>query len=199
MPKLPQRLVHANKKIQLAPEILVNDLERVYLGLKRWKLEVEKETDNTFNSIPNAEQNVFSASNVPPLNSEFILIGRRHLRDNNSWMHNHEKLMRGHNRCTAMINPDDAARLNISDKEIVKISSRVGTIHIPAELTNQIMQGVVSIPHGYGHHRAGTHLDVAEKYAGVSLNDLTDEKIIDTLTGNAAFNSVRVGVEKVNK
>ncbi len=180
-PQLPQKLIHADKKIQLAPEILVNDLERVRadFGFRISDLEF------------------CSVSEIQNPKSDFTLIGRRHLRDNNSWMHNHDKLMRGHNRCTAMINPDDAARLNINDKDILKISSRVGTVNIPAELTNQIMQGVVSIPHGYGHNRTGTQLDVAEKYAGVSLNDLTDEKVIDTLTGNAAFNSVRVVVEKV--
>ena len=181
LPQLPQRLVHADKKIQLAPEILANDLVRVKSDMEHRKSAIENITIN----------------HQPSTINHFTLIGRRHLRDNNSWMHNHDKLMRGHNRCTAMMHPEDAAFLNISDKDIVKISSRVGTVNIPAELTDQIMRGVVSIPHGYGHNRIGTKLDVAEKYAGVSLNDLTDERVIDTLTGNAAFNSVLVGIEKI--
>ncbi len=184
--QLPQRLVHADKKIQLAPKILVDDLERVKSDME------QRTTDNGQRTTDNGKNN----TQYPIPNTQFTLIGRRHLRDNNSWMHNHDKLMRGHNRCTAMIHPEDAMRLNISDKDIVKISSRVGTIQIPAELTDQIMRGVVSIPHGYGHNRVGTKLDVAEKYAGVSLNDLTDERVIDTLTGNAAFNSVMVVIEK---
>jgi anaerobic selenocysteine-containing dehydrogenase len=163
---LPNRLLTENKRINLAPEVLVKDLHR----LKTEALTVSED---------------FS----------FALIGRRHLRDNNSWLHNSERLVKGKNRCTLLINALDAERLNLQNKQMVKVSSRVGTIEIPCEITENIGRGVVSIPHGYGHGRAGVKLDTAKKYAGVSLNDLTDERVLDELTGNAAFSNVRVRLE----
>jgi anaerobic selenocysteine-containing dehydrogenase len=125
---------------------------------------------------------------------QFWLIGRRHLRDNNSWMHNSAKLMKGKNRCTLLINPVDAKLLGLKEHENAVVTSRVGRVEIPVEISADIMPGVVSIPHGYGHHRKGTKLNIAEKYAGVSINDLSDEKVIDKLTGNSAFSAVRVSV-----
>jgi anaerobic selenocysteine-containing dehydrogenase len=165
---LPNRLIHENKRINLAPEILVKDMERVRKALKNSTL------SNDF---------------------EFLLIGRRHLRDNNSWMHNSERLIKGRNRCTLMIHPADATRLNIENQSTVKVSSRVGSVEIPVEITDEMKQGVVSMPHGYGHARKGVQLDIATKHAGVSINDLTDDYIIDELTGNAAFSNVAVRVE----
>jgi anaerobic selenocysteine-containing dehydrogenase len=130
-------------------------------------------------------------------NSEFPfqLIGRRHLRDDNSWLHNSERLMKGKNRCTLLINSADANELNLANNQVVKVSSRVGSVKIPCEITENIARGVVSIPHGYGHSREGVKLDIAINYAGVSINDLTDELEIDKLTGNAAFSGVRVKIE----
>jgi anaerobic selenocysteine-containing dehydrogenase len=160
---LPERLFTENKRINLAPELLVNDLRR---------LKAEDKNDE------------FS----------FALIGRRHLRDNNSWLHNSEILVKGKNRCTLLMNEKDAERLNFTNHQRVKVSSRVGEIEIPLEITEKIMSGVVSIPHGYGHGRDGVRLDIANMHAGVSLNDLTDEMQIDELTGNAAFSNVRVNV-----
>lgn len=163
---LPNRLMTANKRINLAPEILVKDLGR----LKGFR-----------------EENEFP----------FRLIGRRHLRDDNSWLHNSERLMKGKNRCTVWLNQEDADELNLENNQLVKVSSRVGAIEIPCEATENIARGVVSIPHGYGHSRNGVNLDTATNYAGVSINDLTDENEIDELTGNAAFNGVRVKIEKI--
>ena len=125
------------------------------------------------------------------------LIGRRHLRDCNSWLHNSEKLMKGRNRCTLMINPKDAATVGIIHEDLVKVTSRVGSVDVVAEVTDDMMPGVVSLPHGYGHHRKGIKMDVAEKHAGVSVNDLTDETILDDLTGNAAFSNVMVQVQRI--
>jgi anaerobic selenocysteine-containing dehydrogenase len=130
-----------------------------------------------------------------PLNGhDLLLIGRRHVRSNNSWMHNSERLVKGKNRCTLMINPHDAHARGIGDGSIVMVESRVGKVEIPAEVTTDIMQGVVSIPHGFGHTRAGVQLDVATQHAGVSINDLTDDKAIDPMTGNAAFSATPVQV-----
>lgn len=166
-PCLPDRLMTAEKRIDLAPEILVNDLERL-------RREPESAANGDF---------------------PFSLIGRRHLRDCNSWMHNSELLMKGKNRCTLMMNTADAVRLNLRDGQAVRVTSRVGSVELPLEVTENIGDGVVSIPHGYGHKRSGAKLDVADKHAGVSINDLTDETVLDDLTGNAAFSSVRVKVE----
>lgn len=125
---------------------------------------------------------------------DLLLIGRRHVRSNNSWMHNSQRLMKGKNRCTLMINPQDALSRGISDGDMVVVSSRVGQVEIPAEITDEVMQGVVSIPHGFGHGRDDVQLDVANQYAGVSINDLTDDQAIDSMTGNAAFSATPVKV-----
>jgi anaerobic selenocysteine-containing dehydrogenase len=169
-PCLPQRLIHVDKRVNLAPEVLVKDLERVRNSLKISTLSKE---------------------------FEFLMIGRRHLRDNNSWMHNSERLIKGRNRCTLMIHPADARRLSIENQMTVKVSSRVGSVEIPVEITDEMKQGVVCMPHGYGHARAGVRLDIATKHAGVSINDLTDEYVVDELTGNAAFSNVAVRVEQI--
>jgi anaerobic selenocysteine-containing dehydrogenase len=109
-------------------------------------------------------------------------------------MHNSAKLMKGKNRCTLLINPADSESLGLKEHEIAVIKSRVGQVEIPIEISSDIMSGVVSIPHGYGHHRIGTKQKIAKQYAGVSINDLSDEKVIDRLTGNSAFSAVRVEI-----
>lgn len=169
-PCLPQRLLNTDKRINIAPDLLVKDIDRLCRYLD-----------------DDALQNGF----------DYLLIGRRHLRDNNSWMHNAERLVKGRNRCTLMIHSADAKKLNLDSQSIVKVSSRVGAVELPIEITDHMMQGVVSMPHGYGHARKGVKLDIAAKYAGVSINDLTDEYILDELTGNAAFNNVAVRIERV--
>jgi anaerobic selenocysteine-containing dehydrogenase len=164
---LPERLLTENKRINLAPEVLVNDLKRL------------KSEANNPNEFP------------------FSLIGRRHLRDNNSWLHNSELLVKGKNRCTVLVNNLDAEKLNLQNLQTVKVSSRTGSVEIPCEITENIAQGVVSIPHGYGHKRDGVKLDTAKNHAGVSLNDLTDDRVLDELTGNAAFSNVKVKLNAV--
>jgi anaerobic selenocysteine-containing dehydrogenase len=123
---------------------------------------------------------------------QLLLIGRRQLRSNNSWMHNSQRLMKGKSRCTAMINPDDAERLGVKSGDMVTLSSRVGKVSAPAEVTGDMMAGVVSLPHGFGHGRDGVQLSVATNHPGVSVNDLTDDQLIDVLSGNAAFSGVPV-------
>lgn len=164
-PCLPHRLFTRDKRIQLAPPEITKDMARV-------------------------EKTFFKETT----NNHLLLIGRRHLRSNNSWLHNSHRLVKGKNRCTLMIHPNDAKRLDVVHQQPVKIHSRVGMVEIVAEVTSDIMEGVVSIPHGWGHNREGNQMTIAQAHAGVSINDLTDEKLIDELTGNAAFSGVPVVV-----
>lgn len=168
-PCFPERLLTIDKTIHLAPEILVNDMARVEKNFVA-------QNDNNFN---------------------LLLINRRHLRDNNSWMHNSKRLVKGKSRCTLLINPEDAKSRNITEGTMVKIKSRVGEINVAVELSEKMMAGVVSLPHGYGHARKGVKLDVAVAHAGVSVNDLTDDLLLDNLTGNAVFGGVPVSVESI--
>ena len=168
-PMLKRRRLTANGRIQLAPEPLVNDLARLDAFLE----------------------------NSPSPNGHLQLIGRRQLRSNNSWMHNSPRLMRGKDRCTLLIHPQDAAHRQIEEGELVCVRSRVGQINLPAELSEEMMPGVVSIPHGFGHGRSGIQLQVAQANPGASINDLTDHEAIDELTGNAAFSGVLVEVGKL--
>jgi anaerobic selenocysteine-containing dehydrogenase len=94
-----------------------------------------------------------------------------------------------------LIHPETAQKYNLTDKKDAKISSRVGSVILPVEITDEIMPNVVSIPHGYGHYKKGSKLDIAQKHAGASINDLTDELLTDKLTGNAAFSGVPVSLE----
>jgi anaerobic selenocysteine-containing dehydrogenase len=126
-----------------------------------------------------------------------VLIGRRQLRSNNSWMHNVPKMVRGSNRCTLLVNPADAERLGLSNGDAARIRSRVGEVEAPVEVCDEVMEGVVSLPHGWGHGLPGVRLSVAGANAGVSANDLTDEEVIDPLSGNAVLNAVPVSVERV--
>jgi anaerobic selenocysteine-containing dehydrogenase len=166
-PCLPGRLRTADKQIDLAPEVLVNDVARVKAKL-------------------------FDGHAV---NGELRLIGRRQLRSNNSWLHNTERLLRGKPQCTLLMNPSDAAHRQFSDGQTVVVRSRVGSVELPIEISEEMMAGVVSIPHGWGHARAGVQLAVAREHAGESINDLTDELAIDALCGTAAFNGIAVSVE----
>lgn len=127
---------------------------------------------------------------------DFALIGRRSLRSNNSWMHNSQRLVKGKNRCSLMMHTSDAQQLQLVNGEDVNVRSAVGEISIPLEITDAIMPGVVSIPHGYGHARSNSRLQIANANAGVSINDLTNERIVDELTGNAAFSAQRVSVTR---
>jgi anaerobic selenocysteine-containing dehydrogenase len=122
------------------------------------------------------------------------LIGRRHVRSNNSWLHNSQRLVKGKPRCTLMMHPDDAAARGLRDGAMVVVTSRVGSVQVPVEVTPDIEHGVVSLPHGWGHGRAGVKLGVASAHAGVSINDLVDDQRIDTLTGTAVLNGTPVEV-----
>jgi anaerobic selenocysteine-containing dehydrogenase len=123
-----------------------------------------------------------------------VLVGRRHLRSNNSWMHNLRPLVKGKPRCTLQLHPDDASRLGLSDGDPAQVRSRVGAVVAPVEVTDAIRPGVVSLPHGWGHDQPGTGLTVASEFAGVNSNVLTDGEALDPLSGNAVLNGIPVTV-----
>ncbi|GAB3275245.1 molybdopterin-dependent oxidoreductase [Parahaliea aestuarii] len=125
---------------------------------------------------------------------ELRLIGRRHLRSNNSWMHNYHRLVKGPGRCTLLMHPADMAERALSNGMEVTLRSRAGAVRVALEESEDIMPGVVSLPHGFGHHRPHTRLGTASQHAGVSCNDVTDELALDELSGNAAVNGVPVSV-----
>ena len=129
----------------------------------------------------------------PPL----VLVGRRHARSLNSWMHNVEVLVKGKDRCTLQIHPDDAARLGLIDEGLATVSNDAGTVTVTVEVTDDITPGVVSLPHGWGHDHAGTQMDVARRYAGVGSNVVSPGDLLDTISGNAVLNGIPVHVEPV--
>ena len=123
---------------------------------------------------------------------EFLLIGRRHLRSNNSWMHNLPALSGGTNRCTLQIHPSDAARLGVSETAVV--TGPAGKLEVPVEITDAIRPGVVSLPHGWGHNLPGTRMRVAAQDPGVNVNSLYDDSLLDPLSGTSVLNGVPVQV-----
>jgi anaerobic selenocysteine-containing dehydrogenase len=166
-PVLPDKLFTDNKRIQL--------LHAVYdKGLEGLGQSAQKEANSGF---------------------DLLMIGRRSTRSNNSWMHNSQRLVKGKERCTLLIHPVDAVQRAIEEGDRVTVSSCVGSVQIKVEVTDSIMKGVVSMPHGWGHNREGSRLPIAKKKAGVSMNDLTDEQFVDPLTGIAALNGLPVKVE----
>ncbi|MEV6343148.1 molybdopterin oxidoreductase family protein [Actinoplanes sp. NPDC051851] len=127
--------------------------------------------------------------------ADLVLIGRRHLRSNNSWMHNVPALVKGRDRCTLQIHPQDAARLTLTEGDQAQVTSRAGTLAVGVEITDRVMPGVVSLPHGWGHDRPGTRLSVAANHPGVNTNLLTDELVIDPLSGNSVLNGIPVEIK----
>jgi anaerobic selenocysteine-containing dehydrogenase len=124
-----------------------------------------------------------------------VLVGRRQLRSNNSWMHNLSVLVKGKPRCTLHVHPDDAVRIGLENGTLAEVRSRTGVLTVPVEVTDGIMPGVVSIPHGWGHDVDGVQLSVAATTAaGVNSNLLADEGLFDALSGNAVLNGIPVEV-----
>jgi len=136
----------------------------------------------------------FAASIAVP-SEPLVLIGRRHVRSNNSWMHNYHRLVKGKPRHQLMMNPADLSRLGLHDGQRVRVRSRVGMIEVEVAASDDMMPGVVSLPHGWGHGRPGVQLEIASRQPGASANDLTDDRQLDELSGNAALNGVPVEVE----
>ncbi|MEP7068805.1 MAG: molybdopterin-dependent oxidoreductase [Usitatibacter sp.] len=167
-PSLLQRLETRDGKIACAPEAFVADLKRV-------------------------ESDLLERNHAP---DTLLLVGRRHLRSNNSWMHNSHRLTKGPRRDQLWIHPDDAARRAIADGDEVALASRVGEIRVTAKVTDRVMAGTVCLPHGFGQGREGVRLALASTLAGASYNDVSDETAIDPLSGNAAVNALPVSVRK---
>ncbi|MCU1498479.1 MAG: molybdopterin oxidoreductase [Acidimicrobiales bacterium] len=126
-----------------------------------------------------------------------VLVGRRDLRSNNSWMHNVEVLVKGRPRCTLHVNPVDAERWGLTDGALATLAGRVGSLEAPVEVTDAVRPGVVSLPHGWGHDAEGARLGVAGRHAGVNSNLVTDERLLDVLSGNAVLNGIPVTVTPV--
>jgi anaerobic selenocysteine-containing dehydrogenase len=165
-PRLPEVLRTPSGQIELAPHVIVHDVET--------------------RLAPSLDRHI---------NGELVLVGRRDLRSNNSWMHNLEVLVKGKARCTLQVHPDDATRLGLADGAVARVRSRVGSVEIPVAVTDGIMPGVVSIPHGWGHGVPGTDMGVAGRNAGVNSNLLADGTLVDPLSGNAVLNGIPVTVE----
>jgi anaerobic selenocysteine-containing dehydrogenase len=163
-PRLPDALRTPSGRLELAPEPIVADLDRLRAALSR------------------------------PRNGGMVLIGRRQLRSNNSWMHNLPALVKGKERCTMHVHPDDAERLGLEDGGRALLRSAAGRLEAPVEITDAIMPGVVSIPHGWGHDAPGARLRVAAEHAGVNSNLLADETMVEPLSGNAILNGIPVEV-----
>ncbi|ATH81085.1 dehydrogenase [Ectopseudomonas mendocina] len=134
------------------------------------------------------------AAQMPPAADELLLIGRRHVRSNNSWMHNYHRLVKGKPRHQLLMNPSDLASRGLVDGQRVQVRSRVGSIEVEVAASDEVMAGVVSLPHGWGHARPGVQMAIASEQPGASANDLTDERRLDALSGNAVLNGVPVEV-----
>lgn len=173
VPMLPGRLRTASGKIHAAPAAIVADLPRVARGLERALDAVRGQPPGTL-----------------------LLVGRRELRSNNSWMHNSARLVRGKPRCTLLMHPRDAAACGVADGAVARVTSRVGAVEAPVVVTDAMMPGVVSLPHGWGHGRAGVQLRTAAAVPGVSINDLTDDARVDALCGVAGFSGTPVTVAR---
>jgi anaerobic selenocysteine-containing dehydrogenase len=170
-PRLPGRLRTPGKRIALAPRAFLDDLPRLRTRLLAWTREAGA--------------------------GELVLIGRRQLRSNNSWCHNSARLVKGKPRCTLLIHPSDAAARGIASGDTVELASKAGRVRVPAEVSDEIMAGVVSLPHGWGHDKEGTRLQVASTAPGASVNDVTSEDFFDPLSGTAALSGLSVAVTRV--
>ena len=160
-PRLPGVLRTPTGRIELAPEPLIADVERLRDSVGRAR-------------------------------DRFVLIGRRHLRSNNSWMHNVPALSGGTNRCTLQIHPDDAADLGLTDTAVIKGPG--GELLAPVEVTDGMRRGVVSLPHGWGHDRGGTGQELATSQPGVNVNQLNNGNHLDPLSGTAVLNGIPVDI-----
>jgi len=166
-PRIPEMLRTPTGKIELAPAPIVADVARLRAALKR------------------------------RANGGMVLIGRRQLRSNNSWMHNLQPLVKGKVRCTMHVHPDDAARCGLADGEAARVTSAAGVVEVPVEITDAVMPGVISIPHGWGHDAPGTRMSVAAEHAGTNSNVLADETQVEPLSGNAILNGIPVELAPV--
>lgn len=170
-PRLDEVLVTASGRVELFPEPVAGEVQRLAKRLLRGE-----------------------AGGAPSGGNGFVLVGRRNLRAANGWTHNIPALAGGSNRCTLEINPADAVRLGLIQGQHVTVRGRKGELTVPVEPSDRVAPGVVCLPHGWGHGRRGTRLEYAAREPGVNVNVLTDELLVDRLSGNAVFNAVPVEV-----
>src|SRR5262249_30517507 len=168
-PRLPEALRTRSGRSELAPEPLVGDVARLRAALVR------------------------------PVGERAVVIGRRQLRSNNSWMHNLPVLVKGKPQCTLHVHPDDAERYGLTDGEPARLRSRTGVVEAPVEVTDEVMPGVVSLPHGWGHDVDNAELSVAASHAGTNSNLLADELLFDVPSGNAVLNGIPVEIAPVTE
>ncbi|ARU54181.1 dehydrogenase [Oleiphilus messinensis] len=167
-PCLPERIYHDNTKINIAPKIFLKDLSRLQQTFKK---EQDKE----------------------PL----ILIGRRDVQSNNSWLHNSARLQKQNNRCELLIHPRDAEKHQLTSGDLIEIQSSTGRLKLPVCISDDLMPGVVCMPHGWGHNRSGVALKVAGQNPGASMNDLTDAECVDRLCGTSVFTGIEVNLNRI--
>jgi anaerobic selenocysteine-containing dehydrogenase len=166
-PGFPQKLKTKDKRVQLIQDVVVGELPALV-------------------DLMN--------SSVVPKDDELLLIGRRHLRSNNSWMHNTARLTKGKARHQLLAHPNDLLQRGIEDGSMVSVTSAAGTVDIEVAASEKMMPGVVSMPHGFGHQRPGVQLSVATTVTGPSVNDITDPARVDAVSANAILNGVPVQV-----
>ena len=168
VPRLPDVLGTADRRVRLAPQYLLDDVPRLAARLDR----------------------------TP---DDLVLVSRRHLRSNNSWLHNVAPLMKGRERCTLLMHRADAGPRGIADGSVVTVTSSAGSLRVPVELTDAIKPGVVSMPHGWGHGKPGTRMSVANGSPGVNTNVLSPPEFLDEPSGNGALNGIPVTVVAVDE
>jgi anaerobic selenocysteine-containing dehydrogenase len=167
-PRIPEILKTQSAKIELAPQPLVEDVNRL--------------------------RDFMNEKSAP-----YVMVGRRHILSNNSWMHNLPTLMKGPDRCTLQLHPDDASKLGLKDGDSARIKTDAGQVVAPVEITGDLQPGVVSLPHGYGHNLDGIQMQVAESHPGINSNLLACEDAFDPLTGTSILNGIAVTIEPVDR
>jgi anaerobic selenocysteine-containing dehydrogenase len=166
VPRFPDAIKTVSGTVELAPQPIIDDMVRL---------------DAAFQELGMA-------------NDQLVLIGRRHLKTVNSWMHNLNILIKGKTDCTLQVHPTDADRLGLVDGGSAQVQSRVGMVVAPVEVTDEVMPGVVCLPHGWGYDEAGIEMHTAKTKPGVNSNALTDDEALDALSGNCALNGIPVAV-----
>ncbi len=170
-PCLEERIRTDSGKVQLTPQLYLDDLPRLKQYLQNYQQQRQ--------GFP------------------FDMIGRRQARSHNTWTQNSQRLVKGKNPCTLQLHSKDAEALGLTRGQMAKVSSATGSVEMEVDVNDDILQGVVSIPQGWGHNHNDTNMKVAASQPGISINSLTDRKRIDPLTGNAAFNGTPVAVESI--
>ncbi len=166
-PRIPEVLRTASGKVEAAPDEVLAELTRLHEFL------------------------------ATPPSDGLVLIGRRHLRTNNSWSHNVAGLAKGQQLCTLLLHPDDAAQRGLLDGEVARVRSAAGEVTVPIEVSEEIRRGVASLPHGFGHDLDGVELSIARQNGGTNSNVLTDRHDVDPLSGTAVLNGIPIEVAAV--